>query len=120
MQKMDNGYSNLKGRSLACQAGMVSMLLLVLLAANSAKAEDGNHGVLFVHGALTEGACRLDMVSARQDVWLGETATGNLAKVGSVQSRSPSSFAYEIACVLGQPCRTNAGAIKFGMLISQQ
>ncbi|HFF8947722.1 fimbrial protein [Serratia marcescens] len=82
MQKMDNGYSNLKGRSLARQAGMVAMLALVLLADNSAKAEDGNHGVLFVHGALTEGACRLDMVSAHQDVWLGETATGNLAKVG--------------------------------------
>ncbi|QXN62768.1 fimbrial protein [Serratia fonticola] len=43
---------------------------------------DGAHGVLHVHGALTESACRLDMVSAYQDVWLGETGTARLAQVG--------------------------------------
>lgn len=44
---------------------------------------DGAHGVLRVHGALTESACRLDMASAYQDVWLGETGTARLVQVGA-------------------------------------
>ena len=44
---------------------------------------DGANGVLHVHGALTESACRLEMTSAYQDVWLGETATARLAKIGA-------------------------------------
>lgn len=43
---------------------------------------DGANGVLHVHGALTESACRLEMTSAYQDVWLGETGTARLAKIG--------------------------------------
>ena len=43
---------------------------------------DGAHGVLHVHGALTESACRLDMATARQTVELGETGTGRLLNVG--------------------------------------
>lgn len=43
---------------------------------------DGANGVLHVRGALTESACRLEMQSARQDVWLGETGTARLAQVG--------------------------------------
>lgn len=43
---------------------------------------DGANGVLEVRGALTESACRLEMDSARQDIWLGDVATGRLAKVG--------------------------------------
>lgn len=43
---------------------------------------DGASGVLYVRGALTESACRLEMDSARQDVWLGEIATGALARPG--------------------------------------
>ncbi|WP_434093784.1 fimbrial protein [Serratia marcescens] len=44
---------------------------------------DGANGVLHVHGALTESACRLEMASAYQDVWLGETGTARLAQVGA-------------------------------------
>lgn len=44
---------------------------------------DGANGVLHVRGALTESACRLDMTSAYQDVWLGETGTARLAQVGA-------------------------------------
>lgn len=43
---------------------------------------DGANGVLEVRGALTESACRLEMDSARQDVWLGEVATGRLTQPG--------------------------------------
>ncbi|MFT2791378.1 fimbrial protein [Serratia sp. T13T92] len=44
---------------------------------------DGANGVLHVHGALTESACRLEMTSAYQDVWLGETGTARLAQIGA-------------------------------------
>ncbi|HIE3988126.1 fimbrial protein [Serratia nevei] len=43
---------------------------------------DGANGVLYIEGALTESACRLEMDSARQDIRLGEVATGRLAQVG--------------------------------------
>ncbi|HGM5492528.1 TPA: fimbrial protein [Serratia fonticola] len=63
--------------------------LLLVLSMSSAFAErvdnwnvDGAHGVLQVHGALTESACRLDMATARQTVDLGETGTGRLLNVG--------------------------------------
>lgn len=44
---------------------------------------DGANGVLRVHGALTESACRLDMVSAWQEIALGDTGTGRLREIGS-------------------------------------
>ena len=44
---------------------------------------EGSSGTLFVHGALTESACRLEMASAHQDVLLGEIGTGRLQKIGS-------------------------------------
>ncbi|MBL5905349.1 fimbrial protein [Serratia fonticola] len=40
------------------------------------------HGVLHLHGEMTESACRLDMVSAYQAVSLGNIATGRLAEEG--------------------------------------
>ncbi|AZC90139.1 MrfE [Pseudomonas chlororaphis subsp. piscium] len=43
---------------------------------------DGANGVLRVRGELTESACRLDMQSARQDVWLGAAGTGHLQRAG--------------------------------------
>lgn len=43
---------------------------------------DGAHGVLQVHGALTESACRLDMSSAWQTVDMGNVGTGMLQHVG--------------------------------------
>ncbi|MBH3259858.1 type 1 fimbrial protein [Serratia marcescens] len=43
---------------------------------------DGANGALYVHGALTESACRLDMDSVRQDVDLGVIGTGQLRNTG--------------------------------------
>lgn len=46
-------------------------------------AVDGANGTLYVHGALTESACRLEMTSARQDIALGDIGTGRLQAVGA-------------------------------------
>lgn len=43
---------------------------------------DETGGVIYVHGALTESACRLEMDSVRQDLWLGEVPTGKLTQPG--------------------------------------
>lgn len=58
------------------------LLAFTVGAANTDVVIDGNYGVLHVHGALTESACRLDMSSAYQAVSLGETGTGRLQAVG--------------------------------------
>lgn len=47
---------------------------------------DGENGSLFVHGVLTESACRLDMASSYQDIWLGHLATGELNRPGDETS----------------------------------
>ncbi|ENE2355450.1 type 1 fimbrial protein [Serratia marcescens] len=44
---------------------------------------EGANGVLHIKGALTESACRLGMDSARQDIRLGDVATGRLGQVGA-------------------------------------
>jgi type 1 fimbria pilin len=44
---------------------------------------DGANGTLYVQGALTESACRLEMSSAHQDIWLGETGTARLEALGA-------------------------------------
>ncbi|EKS6740496.1 type 1 fimbrial protein [Enterobacter ludwigii] len=46
-------------------------------------AVDGANGTLFVHGALTENACSLEMADAHQDIEMGDTGTGNLQRVGA-------------------------------------
>lgn len=56
---------------------------------------DGAHGVLYVHGALTESACRLEMSSARQDIDLQEIGTGRLRDFGA--SGNPVSFELRLA-----------------------
>lgn len=43
----------------------------------------GAHGVIYVRGALTESACRLEMPSAWQTVDLGNISTGQLLREGS-------------------------------------
>lgn len=48
--------------------------------------EDGNTGQLWVSGALTESACRLETTSAWQDVVMDDTATGSLATIGATGS----------------------------------
>ncbi|MDD9338902.1 MAG: fimbrial protein [Providencia heimbachae] len=48
---------------------------------------DGANGTLYVHGALTESACRLAMSSAYQTIELGIVSTGQFQQVG--QSGTP-------------------------------
>lgn len=64
---------------------VIGSVLVLMPAAGAADnwSVDGANGVLHVRGALTESACRLDMASAYQDVWLGETGTALLAQVGA-------------------------------------
>lgn len=65
----------------------VSLVILMLLLPTSHAADnwevEGANGVLYVTGALTESACRLEMASAYQDVWLGETGTARLETLGA-------------------------------------
>lgn len=62
--------------------GAVLMLLPPSHAADNCDV-DGANGTLYVHGALTESACRLEMSSAHQDIWLGETGTAQLEALGA-------------------------------------
>lgn len=43
----------------------------------------GEHGQIYVHGLLTEGACRLDMTSAWQDVEMASLTTAALTVPGA-------------------------------------
>lgn len=45
-------------------------------------AVEGANGTLYVHGALTESTCWLDMTSSRQDIALGDSSTGRLQRAG--------------------------------------
>lgn len=64
--------------------GAMVFLLSPVYAPGQGKGDvEGSSGTLFVHGALTESACRLEMASAHQDVLLGEIGTGRLQKIGS-------------------------------------
>ncbi|HEI8819796.1 TPA: type 1 fimbrial protein [Serratia marcescens] len=83
MQRIGTGCNSQGRGALTRRTGQAALLALVLMASQQSQAEQGNSGVLFVHGALTEGACRLEMSSAYQDIWLGETTTGSLAVPGS-------------------------------------
>lgn len=75
--------------TLAAAVTMVPLMFCVgfslISAAHSADSwnVEGANGVLRVHGALTESACRLDMASAWQDIALGEIGTGRLREVGA-------------------------------------
>ncbi|EPL9180881.1 fimbrial protein [Serratia marcescens] len=64
----------------------LSLAVLVMLLPHSRAADnwevEGANGILHVHGALTESACRLEMTSARQDITMGEVGTGRLQQVG--------------------------------------
>lgn len=62
--------------------GTVLMLLPPSYAADNWDV-DGANGTLYVHGALTESACRLEMSSVHQDIWLGETGTAQLEALGA-------------------------------------
>lgn len=61
--------------------GVIFSLITLAHAADNWNVEGAN-GVLRVHGALTESACRLKMESAWQDIPLDGTGTGRLRNVG--------------------------------------
>ncbi|HFF9834308.1 fimbrial protein [Serratia marcescens] len=76
-------YATLGGLALMAPLSMAVMLwLLPATHAVDNWGVEGANGVLHVRGALTESACRLEMESANQEVWLGEVATGRLARPG--------------------------------------
>lgn len=78
-------YGTLCG--LALMAPLTLGMMLWLLPAAQAAVDnadvEGANGSLYVHGALTESACRLEMTSVRLDISLGETATGRLQTIGA-------------------------------------
>lgn len=78
-------YATMAG--LALMVPLTLGMMLWLLPCAQAKADnwdvEGANGTLYVHGALTESACRLDMTSAHQDVALGEVGTGRLQTLGA-------------------------------------
>ncbi|EMW1017923.1 type 1 fimbrial protein [Serratia marcescens] len=62
---------------------------------------EGANGTLYVHGALTESACRLEMESARQDIVLGDIGTGRLQSIGA--RGEPVRFELRLADCLRSP-----------------
>ncbi|AKG69230.1 Fimbria A protein precursor [Serratia fonticola] len=65
-----------------------ALIMLPLVFGNTLQAADhweveGANGVLRVQGSLTESACRLEMVSAWQEIALGEIGTGRLRHLGA-------------------------------------
>ncbi|WP_375056773.1 fimbrial protein [Zobellella sp. DQSA1] len=87
---------------------LIPVLLLFPLAAPAGAADnwevDGANGVLRVHGTLTEGACRLDMGSAYQEVELGATSSARLRRAG--ERGEPVAFALRLHDCLRGPSRS--------------
>lgn len=76
-------YASLGGLALMAPLSLAAMIWLLPAAQAVDNWEvDGANGVLYVRGALTESACRLEMDSVRQEIWLGEVATGSLTQTG--------------------------------------
>lgn len=80
-------YKIYYGKFFGCLCALLSTGLLAAITIPKAVAEnnwgnDGNSGILHVRGILTESACRLEMESTHQDLWLGEVATGKLLRPG--------------------------------------
>jgi type 1 fimbria pilin len=78
-------YGTLAG--LALMAPLTLGMMVLLLPSTQAAVDNwdvqGANGTLYVHGALTESACRLEMTSAHQDIVLGAVGTGRLQTVGA-------------------------------------
>ncbi|ALL40478.1 fimbrial protein (plasmid) [Serratia marcescens] len=99
-------YLTLGGLAMMVPLTLGTMLWLL----PSAKAVDnwaveGGNGILYVHGALTESACRLEMSSARQDIALGETGAGRLRTIGA--RGEPIRFELRLADCLHSPARSD-------------
>lgn len=77
-------YATLGGLALMVPLTLGGMLwLLPSVGAVDTWDVAGTNGTLYVQGALTESACRLDMSSAHQVVSLGETGAGRLQVIGA-------------------------------------
>ncbi|RNW04251.1 type 1 fimbrial protein [Serratia nematodiphila] len=77
-------YAALGGLALMAPLSLATLLWLLPAAQAVDNWEvEGANGVLYISGAMTESACRLEMDSARQEIRLGEVATGRLAQVGA-------------------------------------
>lgn len=91
--------------------GIPGILMLILhlgmfIMSPSSRAADnwaveGENGTLYVHGALTESTCRLDMTSLRQDIELGDSSTGRLQSVGD--RGEPVGFELKLTDCLSSP-----------------
>ncbi|MEN4170707.1 fimbrial protein [Serratia marcescens] len=97
-------YATLGGLALMAPLSLAAMLWLLPAAHAVDNWEvDGANGVLYIRGALTESICRLEMDSARQDIWLGEVATGQLAQPGD--RGQPVMIALRLRDCLRNPAR---------------
>ncbi|OAT51308.1 fimbrial protein [Providencia heimbachae] len=77
---------------------------------------DGSRGTLYVHGALTESACRLAMSSAYQTVNLGTVGTGQLQHIG--QTGNPVAIELRLEdCLSGE---SRSRTMQGNLLWSQQ
>lgn len=66
---------------------------------------EGEHGELHVHGALTEGACNLDMRSRWQEVELGSASTAELQRPGD--RGTPVTFTLRL-----RDCKRKGGSLQ--------
>ncbi|BEM51232.1 type-1 fimbrial protein (plasmid) [Serratia marcescens] len=100
-----NYYSTLGGLTLMVPLTLGMMLWLLPSAHTQAAVDnwevEGANGTLYVHGALTESACRLEMASAHQDIALGEMGTGRLQVIGA--RGEPVRFELRLADCLHSP-----------------
>lgn len=98
-------YSTLGGLALMVPLTLGVMLWLLPSAHTQAAVDnwdvEGANGSLYVHGALTESACRLEMASAHQDIALGEMGTGRLQVIGA--RGEPVRFELRLADCLHSP-----------------
>lgn len=98
--KKDSLPQRCEWRYYAAMGGLALMLPLLLpkaVAADNWQVEGAN-GVLQVRGALTESACRLEMTSARQDIWLGKPAPHACGRPAIAGCRWRSSCVCKIVC----------------------
>lgn len=105
--KREYGHARIPERRLSGTLMLMVMLNLgMFIMSPSSRAADnwdveGANGTLYVHGALTESTCRLDMTSSRQDIALGESSTGELLSVGA--RGEPVGFELKLADCLRSP-----------------
>ncbi|RTF88152.1 fimbrial protein, partial [Serratia marcescens] len=80
-QRRTIGLTVLAALMVPLTAGTMLMLMPPARAVDNWDVEGAN-GTLHVYGALTESACSLEMTTARQEVWLGETGTAHFQRPG--------------------------------------